>query len=165
MSHIKGTVPAQLQWVLTCKKIRTCIIRFSNFSRKLKKETWVSIWNIQIFNMVKDISAICISLMVSFYSVLSRTLLAFIYDEYALLAFLSPEPCLVDRARLLPGPEIMPLPSLQSLQSTCKHQTLLCLSRLATNKASLTKAATAFAVLGTEAWPITCRSTALHRGS
>lgn len=55
-------------------------------------------------------------------------LLVFICDEYALLAFPSPEPCLVDGARLLPGPEIMPLPSLQSLQSTCKHQTLKCYS-------------------------------------
>ena len=89
----------------------------------------------------------------------------FICDEHALLAFPSPEPCPVDGARLLPGPEVMPLPSLQSLQSTCRHQTLLSLSTLVTNKVSLTKAATAFAVLGTEAWPTTCRSAALHRGS
>lgn len=91
--------------------------------------------------------------------------LAFICDEHASLPLLSPVLCLLASARLLQGAEIMPLPPLQSLQNISEHQTQFSLSMPATNKAFLRKAVTAFAVLGTEAFPVTHRSTTLHTGS
>lgn len=72
VSCIKGA-PAQLQWVLICRKSRPCIIRFSNFSKGLKNLNFY-IKPLDFQNIVE--SYLCnLCLIVNFCSVLSRKLL------------------------------------------------------------------------------------------
>lgn len=75
VSCIKGA-PAQLQWVLICRKSRPCIIRFSNFSKGLKKSEFLyKTSRFSKYGRINHICVISVCLIVNFCSVLSRKLL------------------------------------------------------------------------------------------